>query len=185
MNFKNEKLIQLRKSDKSKKGSYDRKISGLIKKINSSEDYYTTSSCAGRLLLIKELGKKSLNQILFFSHEGLSLNKLKKALNQAIKNFGGLIYFKQEPCILHVACSSLKKAEELLNKARNSGWKRSGIIAIKRIICEMVSTEWIVLPIANKGKILLEDDYIKLALHEANKKLSKTWGKIRGLEKIF
>ncbi len=184
--FQKEKSIQLAKQDKSDKGNTDKSIFPLIKKINSLEDYYTTSSCAGRIVLIKGKEKKQEGLFLFRTHKKTSLKELKSVLNDSIKRYNGLIYFKQEPCILHVASSSLKKAQEILDKAKLSGWKKSGIIASnKRFVCEMTGTERIALPIANKEKILLNDEYLKLLIKEANKKLARTIEKIKKLEKMF
>ena len=50
--FLQRKKSVLSKLDKSTIGSWDKKIVKLCKKINKSENYYTTSSCAGRVALI-------------------------------------------------------------------------------------------------------------------------------------
>ncbi len=67
MNFEKEKKDCLSKIDKSKKGSIDKKIKELVDLINSLKDYYTTSSCSGRILLIKrpKSGKKCDVDFLF------------------------------------------------------------------------------------------------------------------------
>lgn len=186
MKFEQEKRIQLSKQDNSDKGDTDKEILPLIKKINFKDDYYTTSSCAGRIVLIRGKEKKQEGLFLFRTHKKTSLKELKKALNDSVKRYNGLIYFKQEPCILHVASSSLKKAQESLDKAKLAGWKKSGIIVSnKRFVCEMTGTERIALPIANKRRILVNDGYLKLLIKEANKKLARTREKIKKLEKMF
>lgn len=97
-----------------------------------------------------------------------------------------ITYFKQEPCILHVASISLEQAQKLLDKAKQAGWKNSGIIASgNRFICEMRSTEKLEFPIINKGKIIVDDDFLKTLVSEANKRLERTWEKIRGLERLI
>ena len=58
MDFENNKRTFLAKTDKSKKGGIDEKILPLVSKINLSKDYYTTSSCAGRIILVKTAEKK-------------------------------------------------------------------------------------------------------------------------------
>lgn len=186
MNFSQEKSIQLSKHDNSDKGNIDLQILPLVKKINQNKDYYTTSSCAGRIVLIKDNEKKKEGIFLFRTHEKISFYRLNNELVKSTKRYNGLIYFKQEPCILHVACSSWQKAQELINKAKFAGWKNSGIIASKkRIICEMRSTERIDLPIANKRRVLLSEDYLKLLVKEANKKLLRTGEKIKKFEKLL
>ncbi len=186
MKFEQEKKRQFSKQDKSDKGDTDNAILPLIKKINSERDYYSTSSCAGRIVLIKDKEKKQEGLFLFRSHEKISFNELKGELNNAVKKYKGLIYFKQEACILHAACSSLQKAQELIDKAKFAGWKKSGIMASRRrIVCEMESTERLALPIADKGKILVENDYLKLLIKEANKKLARTGEKIKNLFRLI
>ncbi len=182
-NFQQQKTRQLAKKDRSDKQSMDRKIKKLCDKINKKKQYYTTSSCAGRVVLIKAQEKKGPGLFLFRSHNKITLSELKKQLNKIKSKEKGFVYFKQEACILHVACTDLQAAQNLLNKAKFAGWKKSGFIASnKRIVCELMSSEKIELPIINKGEILVSDDYLKLLVQEANKKLEKSWKKIKKLK---
>lgn len=186
MQFINEKKIQLAKQDKSDKGGWDKPILHLTEKINSEKDYYTTSSCSGRIVLIKGKDKKQEGLFLFRTHEKISLSKLKKEIKDASYKYKGIVYFKQESCILHVACSSLDKAQGMLDKAKLAGWKKSGIIASRRrFVAELSSTEKIEMPVTNKGKILVSDELLKLLVGEANKKLFKAWEKIKKLEEMI
>ncbi|MBI2659990.1 hypothetical protein HYX07_02415, partial [Candidatus Woesearchaeota archaeon] len=52
-NFAKEKSDFLRKKDKSKKGFIDKDAVKIVNCINSKSDYYTTSSCAGRIVLLE------------------------------------------------------------------------------------------------------------------------------------
>ena len=77
-------------------------------------------------------------------------------------DYNGLVEFQQSTCILHVACASLEDAQKLVNKAKLAGWKHSGIMTTeKRFMIELHSTEKISFPIMNKGKILVDDDFLK------------------------
>jgi len=182
MTFEQQKIKQLSKSDKSSIGSWDEKIKGLCEKINKSKNYYTTSSCAGRIVLIKALDEKTEDVFLFRTHDKISFDELKKALNNI--KYPGLVEFQQTTCILHVACNSLNNAQNLVNKAKIAGWKRSGIMGGKRNMVELHSTESISFPIMENRKILVDDDFLKLIVRQANKKLEKTWEKIQRLEKL-
>lgn len=183
------KKQQFRHLDKSDEGHIDKPILQIVKKINGNKDYYTTSSCAGRMVLIKGKEKKQEGLYLFKTHEKISQTELKKAINNAAKKYNRLIYFKMECCIMHIACSSLQKAQELINKAKLAGWKNSGIIASEskksRIVCEIASTERIALPIINKGMLLVSEPYLRLLAAESNKKLARTREKIKKLGKII
>jgi len=185
MNFQESKKKQLSKIDKSSIGSWDDKIRDLCEKINKSDRYYTTSSCGGRVVLIKALDEKAEDVFLFRTHKKISFEELKKALEEVGGKYKGLIEFQQTTCILHVACESLKDAQEIVNKAKLAGWKRSGIMGGKRNMVELHSTESISFPIIENNKVLVDDDFLKLIIKEANKKLGRTWEKIKRLERMI
>ncbi len=183
MSFLEDKKKQLEREDKSNEGKWDLRIKDLCLKINKNKEYYTTSSCAGRVILVKS-GGKSRDAFLFKSHEKISFARLKKELDGL--EYNKLVYFKLDSCILHVACSSLESGELLLVKAKESGWKRSGMMTSgKRIVLELLSTEKLEFPIMNNNKILVDDEFLKLIVKEANDKLDKVDEKIARLEKLI
>lgn len=180
----------LSKLDKSNIGFWDEKIKGLCEKINKRKEFYTTSSCAGRIVLLREEDKKGENRFVFRTHDKIGFEELKKEIGRIErskeKNEKGIIYFKQEACILHVACRDLGDAQDFLKKAKLSGWKKSGIMNIgERIMLELMSTETIVFPIMNKGRIIVSDEFLRLIVKEANLKLEKSWEKIQKFEKLL
>ena len=186
-NFEDRKKKQLEMQDNSSIGRWDAKIKNLCEKINKNESYYTTSSCAGRAVLIKQAEKKQADLFLFRTHDKITFSQLKKLLKETIKsNKKDLIYFRQEQCILHAACRTLEDAQNLLDKAKQVGWKNSGIMASReRIILEMRSTEHIEFPIINKGRVIVDDKFLKILVKETNRKLEKTWDKIQRLEELL
>lgn len=185
-NFQQRKSSILLKKDKSSIGDWDKKITPLCKRINKFPNYYTTSSCSGRIALINANSKQRQGNLLKTYHKKISLNELKKDLENLSKKYKQ-VKFKQEPCILHVCCKTLSDTENILNKSRISGFKRSGIISIKKnkIIVEILSTEKLELPIIRNNQILLNKNYLKILIQESNKNLEKTWKKIEKLEKFF
>lgn len=184
MNFSQQKSQQLSKSDKSNKGNWDKKISKLCNKINKSNNYYTTSSCSGRIILLKGGLKKQKDIFLFRTHDKITFEELKKALSKI--TYDQIVDFSLSTCILHIACSNLEAAQTLVNKAKESGWKHSGIMSTKkRIMVELLSTEKINFPIMNKKQLLVNDNYLKLIIKESNIKLEKIWDKIKRLENLF
>jgi len=181
MKFEDMKTKQLSKIDKSNIGKWDPKIKILCEKLNKRKEYYTTSSCSGRVVLIKSLDEKAGNVFLFRTHKKIKFEELKKALDEV--DYKGLVEFRQTTCILHVGCAFLEDAQKLVDKAKFVGWKRSGIMASrKRFVVELVSTENIEFPIMNKGQILVDDNFLKLIVREANNKLERIWDKIDRLE---
>ena len=125
--FKYRKWNQLKKDDKSFKGSWDEKIRKLCDKINSFEEYYTTSSCSGRAFLLKDFKEKRDNLFVKVWHNEINFGDLKKALLELKSK--EVIYFKQTPVILHVSCRTLEDAQKLLDLAvKEAGWKRCSIL---------------------------------------------------------
>ena len=184
MPFAKEKADFLSKKDKSRKGSIDLKIKKLVEKINYSNNYFTTSSCAGRILILTQpkSNKKSEVQYLFCSHLKITYNQLKKILYLK-KLPKDDIWFRVESAILHVACKDAEGALKLLKAAREVGFRRSGIISLgkNRATIELVSTEKIDAIIAKNKKLLVNGDYLKILIKEGNKKLERAWEKIEKL----
>ncbi|HJO02235.1 MAG TPA: tRNA wybutosine-synthesizing 3 family protein [Candidatus Woesearchaeota archaeon] len=180
MNFEKEKKDFLAKKDKSRKGSIDNKIKKLVNKINSFKDFYTTSSCSGRILLlaIPKSNKKNEVQYLFRSHKKTKYNEIKNIINKKLPKND--VWFIVAPVILHVACNNIENTKKILNIARDIGFKRSGIISVgkNKIIMELISTEKIETIVSKNGKLLVDEDYFKVLVKEGNEKLEKTWKKI-------
>ncbi len=180
MDFEKEKKEFLRKKDKSRKGSIDIKIKKLAAKINSLNDFFTTSSCSGRILVftLPESNKKNEVQYLFCSHKKIKFIEIQRIINKRLPKDD--VWFKVQPVILHVACENINSAKKLLNSARDIGFKISGIISIgkSKIILELISTEKIETIVSKNGKLVIDENYFKVLVKEGNKKLEKTWEKI-------
>jgi tRNA wybutosine-synthesizing protein 3 len=181
--FLQRKTAVLSKLDKSSIGKWDRKIKLLCDKINLVNDFYTTSSCSGRVLLMIEQDKKGKDLFLKTWHDKISFNIVRKELNEFAKR-KEIIKFKLEPPIIHVACRDLKKASVMLERAKSLGFKRSSILTCERnIFIELNSTDKLEFPVIKNGKILVNDEFLKLIVKISNEKLEKGWKKIRKLEK--
>lgn len=185
-NFDNSKKVFLLKRDKSSINCIDKPISNLCHKLNKKNDYFTTSSCSGRIVLIKDEVQKMPGLFLFRSHEKINFKNFKEELNKSLKNFKGTILFKQEPSLLVVACRNNASQCKLFSLARNNGWKKSGILSLnKKFLVEIMSTENISFPVCNNGKILVNDSFLKIVLKKSNFNLSRGWRKIERLEELI
>jgi len=181
--FETDKRTQLSRQDFSKKGAVDEKIKPLISKINSKKEYYTTSSCSGRIMILAEGETKKDTKWIFVSHDKITFKQLKNSLKKIPKQ---TLWFRFEPMILHAACNLIDSAQKLVDMAKNAGFKKSGIMATsKRIVVEIRGTDFISAPIAFNGKISVDNDYLKVLINEANKKLKRNDGKIKKLKSIF
>lgn len=185
MTFEQDKERTLKKmisNDQSNKGSIDKPIKSLLNVINRTKDFYTTSSCSGRVILIQipKNGKKREAEFLYRTHSKAKVKEVMAALN---KKTTDSVWFRQEAAILHVAARTLENASKLLRIARLIGFKRSGIFEIKkRVIMELMATEKMEVIVAKDGGLLVDKDYVKILVEEGNKKMTETWDKLKQLE---
>ena len=173
----------LSRIDKSRAQGVDKGISKVVGLLNSKKNFYTTSSCAGRILVLKipVSNRKDRVEWLFSSHDTVKFSDVKKALSGRVPP--GKIWLRQDSAILHVCCRELSDAERFLAAVQKVGFKRSGIISSKNgFTVEMASTEKLETLIAERKRVLVSDDYLRILIREANIKLKRTREKIRRLE---
>ncbi len=174
----------LDKKDKSNKGEIDKKIKPLVDEINKLGNYFTTSSCSGRICILiePESGLKKNFKFLYQSHDKVSFKDLKEKLEKIPKN---KLRFRFESMILHVACKNLDDADSLLKKTKKL-FKHSGIISVKdKFVIEIRDSGFIEAVIAINGKLVVNDNYLKILMNEANKKLDLTHKRINLLKKVI
>ncbi len=185
--FSKEKSDFLSKKDKSKKGSIDKDIVKLINKINSKDYCYTTSSCAGRIVLLEMKSKKKneCNRI-FIKHDKVKFDEINNALKQ-YKNNKKIyeIWLKQQPLILHVACRDLEAAKKFLETARKI-FRRAGIIAIteRKVMIEIIGSEHLE-TIVKDNNFLVDEKYLKELIKYANRNFMENKNKIRMFLKLI
>lgn len=168
--FDLDKKNTLAKIDKSRKGEIDEEIKDIIDFINSLPNYYTTSSCSGRILLLEKKSlRKTDSRWIFCSHEKVSFQDIKKALEDIKEH---QIWFKTEPAIFHIVARDIDSAQKVVDAAIKSGFKRSGIqMTKKKILVEVGSSVVIDTLIADKGKMIVDDEFLKKIAIEGNKKM--------------
>ncbi|XP_061621390.1 tRNA wybutosine-synthesizing protein 3 homolog [Phyllopteryx taeniolatus] len=118
----------LNKVDLSKKGNVDEDIVHLVHLLNSYEEYFTTSSCSGRITVIDTAPESCVVQKknlvwLFVSHTKCTFDDVMSALVSACGN----AVLKFEPFVLHVQCRTLGDAQLMLSAAVQSGFRNSGL----------------------------------------------------------
>ncbi len=186
MTFDEEKkkyLELLGKPDRSKKGGVDEAIWPVLNAINDCENFYTTSSCAGRINLFKEPedGRKDKAEWLFVSHDSVDFSELRLHLDDLPQ---GTVWFKYEAAILHVVARDEKNANIFLQLARESGFKHSGLLSTtKRYVMEVLDSERFDVPVAVDGKLIVDGAFIEFLVKKANKKLLVTRERIEKLQK--
>ena len=177
--------LQSGQRDKSKKGHIDEEIKELVNAINKQPNYYTTSSCSGRILLYSTSPDRKKNETkwIFVSHNVVSFQDIEKVLEQ-LPNC--VVFFCFEPLILHVVCRDLDAADNLLQLCNISGLKHSGIISLsKRIIIEIVGNERLDSLIAVHGKLFITISGISFFIDDANEKMKRNLKRIEKLKSII
>ena len=182
MEFDRWKQDCLTKVDRSKAGNIDEPIVPLVDSINALENYYTTSSCAGRIVLLRTAVRREETEWLFKTHELADFRELQKSL---LKLPAEEVLFKMESPIIHVVCRDMDSAMKFLYFAKEAGFKRSGIFSVgRKITLEIVSTERLDVPISVKGSLLVTEDYISYLVERGNELLSSAREKITKLHEI-
>tara|TARA_Y100000310_G_C20702985_1_gene831819 strand:+ start:5847 stop:6416 length:570 start_codon:yes stop_codon:yes gene_type:complete len=178
MTFEEQKQHQLQKKDQSLQGEIDKEILFLVNKLNELPMFYTTSSCAGRTLLLSRTSDKKFDvKWIYKDHKEANLKKIKKALENPPNN---PVWLKQESAIVHICCKNLETAEKLLIICKHTGFKFSGILSVgKRIIVEVMSSENIETLVADKETLLISKEYLTRMVEECNKKMKRNKARIQ------
>ncbi|MFA6268992.1 MAG: hypothetical protein WCW13_03825 [archaeon] len=166
-----------------KMGRMDEDFIPLCDYICKTKNYFTSSSCAGRIALIS-LGEEETKQESAFYRKWHRTVKTKEILD-AVEEFNGkILWFKQEPLIFHLGTNTLENAKKILVLCEKAGIKRAGIKVAKdgKFIVEMLGTQNITTPI-KEGKINVDKNYLKYLVKKANEKFEKNQELIKKLQK--
>ncbi|MBS3165718.1 hypothetical protein J4444_01220 [Candidatus Woesearchaeota archaeon] len=174
MIFANDKKTFLAKADKSKKGEIDARAIPIIETINKKDDYYTTSSCSGRVYFCQGKGKKNEMDWIIVSHDLINSDFLE--LGPSVGSYGltSSIWLRIEPFILHVACKDLDVANKLLENARKL-YKKSCLLTVcHKIVVEIRGSELLEMPyvINNIGVFSGDRGWL---VNYINQELQKIW----------
>lgn len=180
-------------NDRICQGEVDSKILPLIELINSRPEYFTTSSCAGRIVVLQipKIGDKENAEFLGKWHREVEIPEL-EAVFSRLQDDGNAFLITQSP-IIHVRCKNLRSAISLRNAAVDSGLKYSTIKSITlssraepvNIVVEILSSENIHIPIASKGKLFPGKEYLKFMVENANSALHRAQKKLERFKKAI
>lgn len=184
--FDKQKHSALAGHDFSKKGSIDEPIVPLIQYLNEHNDYFTTSSCSGRIIVIDDqqtcshelkIAAKKGCKWLYTSHMKVEPDDIPSALTTGPI---GTAVFKYEPFVLHVQCRTLDHAQKMLQFAVSSGFRNSGISAGNKgkIMVGVRCTHGLEVPLSENNELLVSNRYIKYISDIANKKMEENFHRI-------
>lgn len=180
LDAKEKALISLEKACIEKKA--DKEILPILSLINDSEECYTSSSCAGRIVLLEipSIGDKKRAKFLGKWHRTIEPHELETA---AAKAKNGLLWLIAQSPIIHIVTDTNKMADKILKTAIASGFKNSGIKSIARkIVVEVCSTERLDAPIGRDGFLFCKENYLQLLVDISNQILEKSTDKLLRFE---
>lgn len=183
--FSRWKQQRLGRLDASKKGRVDEEIVHVVSLLNGREEFFSTSSCSGRVILIDappedgDVHKQNCVW-LFVSHHKCKSDDLSSGLSRST----GDAVLKFEPFVLHVQCRRLEDAQLMHSVAINSGFRNSGITVSKtgKIITAIRSTHGLEVPLTRQGRLLVDHEYIDFLIQLANQKMEEN---LRRIERFY
>ncbi|PIU21603.1 MAG: hypothetical protein COT15_01450 [Candidatus Diapherotrites archaeon CG08_land_8_20_14_0_20_34_12] len=167
------------------KGKMDEKLVNFCKYVSSTRNYFTSSCCSGRILLLRIEGNDRDKRNCHFHrkwHDIVSLSEVLAGINEDTK---GRIWFKVEPFILHLGCKDLENAKKILEVMKLAGIKRGGIIVAKegKFMVEFMGTQEMSFLAKEDDAILVDKGYLENAVNEANRKMTVNEEMLIRLEK--
>ena len=187
-NWENHRKSVLSKSDKSFKQSVDAPVLQIVDMINACGKFLTTSSCSGRIMLINEADpskRKNGAEFIFVSHDLVPEDEYHAILGRA-STFGGNVFLKLEPLIIHVECESLELAVRLLHAAKLMGpLKHSCIVSAtnNKFVVAIKGLAKLEIPIVYSGTVMTEPVQFSRFLSIANDRMRENFAAIEFLER--
>ena len=163
----------------------DEGILHILDLINHIEGFYTSSSCAGRIVLLEipQIGDKRGAKFLGIWHRTIELNELKAAATNATK---GVLWLLAQAPILHIRAQTLDLANTMVKTAVSCGFKNSAVKSTgKKIRIEICSTERLDAPIGRDGCLYCEENHLSLLVEISNEVIERSRKKMsRFIKKV-
>jgi tRNA wybutosine-synthesizing protein 3 len=156
----------------------DEGILPILDLINHIPGYYTSSSCAGRIVLLQipQLGDKRNARFLGIWHRTIQTEEVQHAASNA--TIGYLWFLAQAP-ILHIGAETIELADKMLKTAISCGFKNSAVKSLgKKIIIELCSTERLDAPIGRDGHLFCEKQYLSMLVEISNEVIERSYEKL-------
>ena len=172
--FKEKKRLALNKLEEAlKEKKVDLGVIEFINKINSFENYYTTSSCAGRFVILSKSsfrGKYTADFVFKTHTPPINIEQVKLVVKKSFENY---LYINLEPPTFHICCNTLSDAIVLHQMAIDNNIGYSMFKTLKKsIVVEIRGTGMLQIPIGFKGRVLVNDDYLEHTIQLCNQILS-------------
>jgi len=167
-------------------GKVDKDFISFCDFITKQKEFFTSSCCAGRITLVGLDKDESKRESALHRkwHRTVEYNEVLEGFS----SFDGyILWFKQEPLILHLGTNTMDNARLILEICEKAGFKRAGIKVAKdgKYIVEILGTHNINAPIKEKNSIEINEDYLKYLVKKGNEKFKTNQKMLKTLEKEF
>ncbi len=158
----------------------------LCEYLNSLPEFFTASSCSGRVILLNVDSMES-KQVAAFLYKTHAKASSKTAWEKLAEKTRREVWLKQESFILHIGTNNLENANRLLDCARLAGIKRGGIMLAKpgKFILEFLGTQGISAPVKQGSQLLVDRKYFDFLIQRANKKMKKNSEQLQKFEETL
>ena len=164
----------------------DARIIPTVDFIFSKKEFFTTSSCSGRILLIQLDSKETKKPKAFFAkyHSIPKFSEVWKKLHEKSQNN---LWFKQESFVIVLGANTLENAKKIMSVCRNNGVKKVGIMSAEegKFLVEAFGSNYMSFLIKEKNKILGSEEFVEKQFKTACKKLHANWKMLEKLEKAL
>ncbi|MCU0851243.1 MAG: hypothetical protein MUC80_08265 [Candidatus Thermoplasmatota archaeon] len=153
----------------------------LLSIINKIDGLYTSSSCAGRIVLLEipHIGDKKGARFLGVWHRTIQQEELSAASKKATK---GLLWLLAQAPIIHIGAENLPLADRMVKTAVACGFKNSAIRSLgKTVIIELCSTERLDAPIGRDGGLFCSEKHLTLLVEISNEVIERSSEKMSRL----
>jgi tRNA wybutosine-synthesizing protein 3 len=161
----------------------DEGVLPILDLINKIEGFYTSSSCAGRIVLLQipQIGDKRGARFLGVWHRTIEIDELRTA---SIKATTGFLWLLAQAPILHIGAETLQLADMMVKTAISCGFKNSAVKSLgKKIIIEICSTERLDAPIGRDGCLFCDENHLSLLVEISNEVIGRSQEKLGRLTK--
>lgn len=140
--------------------------------IAQTKNYFTTSTCSGRITLMDVNEKDEKKENAFFRkwHRKVKLEEVWEGINDNsnIEN----LWFKQDAFVFVIGTNKMEKTKPIIQACQEAGVKKYGIHHFEKgkVLMEIFGSKGMSVPVKERKEILVEKEYVQKLVEIANKK---------------
>ena len=159
----------------------------ISKHVEKTKNYFTTSTCSGRITLMDLNEDESKKENVFYRkwHRKVKMEEVWKAIEDYSTN--GNVWLRQDAFVYVIGTNTWENAEKIIRACQEAGVKRYGVhhFEEEKILMEIFGTQNMSIPLITKGKILIEKKHVKEWVKIANQKWTRNENKRKQFEKVL